>query len=565
MNFPSSKAVLSLFICCICMAALGQPAWAQKKKKKEKKSFLYVEPTKQEIEGEYLDALKEKILGNTKTSLALFAAFIKNHPEIAAGHFEFAELSRVNGIYSQALPAYQKAVILEPSNKWYKVGLAELYDFLKMYKEAKEVYKKLAEEYPKEIEFALSAAGILVQEGKLSEALVYLDKIEQQIGVTKEINMEKYRLLMAQKKYPEALKELEKLQNTYPGESLYLGMAAEVYHAKGDKKKALETYQKILQNDSSNTLIHLAIADYYQKENELNKAFFHLEKAFSNKEVSIDKKVMILLSFLEQSTKSEVHKQEGEKLTRLITEIHAEDPKSWSIRGDYLLGDARWRDALAAFQQVIQLDPSRFIFFRECAVLCVRLEDLKTLKNVLDKAEELYPLQPEVFLYRGIYYYQQKKLGDSEEQINYGKELIVDNPVQASQFMAMSAVLAGEKNDFATAQNGFQKAMNTDASGSFAKLEYTRYLNRTAAYELALSAADSYIKLAAFVPEGYAEKAKALFKLNRTDEAEASIEKALKLGGTEIKSILLLAAEIAEKKGNSEKANQYRTSAQSIN
>ena len=517
--------------------------------------------TKQSIQAELISALQEKFIGNPKGAISLLEAFTQKHPEIAAGHYELAELYVSNNMYSQALEEYKKATALDGKNKWYWVSLAEMYDYLKLYKESKEIYKKLAAMYPNELEYALSAVSILLQQGQLEEALDILTKIESEIGVTESINMEKYRLYMAQKKFLDALKELEKLQSLSPNETLYMGMAAEVYYAKGDKKKALESYLKILQIDSNNALIHLAIADYYQKEKELDNAFHYLEKAFANKAVDVDKKVMILLSFLEQAKNSDAHRKEGERLTKLLTETHPESPKSWSIAGDYALEQKNWRMALDDFGKVIEIDASKFIFFRQVGELSIRVEDYQKLQALASTSEEMYPMQPETFLYKGIALTQSNKFADAEKALNFGKELVIENPTLASNFMAALGTLYALKKETAKANESFDKAIQLAPGNYWAYQQYAMYAPTP---EKGVSMADKSIMLAPEFPETYAAKAKVLYKKNNLTEATLAIEKAFQNGGNQIKSTLLLYADISEKNGNAAKATQLRAEANAI-
>jgi tetratricopeptide (TPR) repeat protein len=553
-----SWVILSVCISAACVSSVS----AQKNKKgKETASIPKPEPdSKEKIQAELIEAVQQKIIGNTKVAYTLLETFTKKHPEIAAGHFELAEISVSSRLYTQAITSYTQATILDSKNKWYFVRLAELYDFLKMYKESKDVYKKLAAMYPTELEFALSAVSIAVQQGELTEAIGILDRIESEIGVSESINLEKYRLFMAQKKFPEALKELEKLENKFPGETLYIGMAAEVYYAKGDRAKALDAYQKILQRDSNNTLIHLAIADYYQKEKNLDKAFYHLEKAFINQAVDIDKKVNILLSFLSQAKQSEVHRKEGEKLNKLLTEAHPANPKSWSISGDYALDQKDWRTALDNFMKVIELDASKFIFFRESAQLAIRLEDYNALLKITSTAEELYPLQPEVYLYKGIYLMQTNKLGEASETLAYGKELVIENPLLSSDFLSASGTLSAKENDKTKASESFEKAIQVSPNNYWAYLQYARVSSQDKAKTLI----DKSISLAPDYPEVYAAKANILLLSNDLSGANVAIEKAIENGGKQIKSVMLLYADITEKNGNTSKAAQIRAEANAI-
>lgn len=546
-----ATALLGMAFLC-----LATETYAQKKMYSNKAE----PPSKEEIQAEFITALQEKLIGNTQSAYTLFQAFTQKYPDVAAAHFELAELSVDKKLYSQSIPSYLRAIELEPKNKWYMVRLAQIYDFMKLYKEAKEQYKKLSNLYPSEIEFTLSAVSILEEQGQLSEAIDMLNKIEVTIGVTPDIALEKYRLYMAQKKFNEALKELEKLQAQYPKESLYIGMAAEVYYAKGDKKKALEAYQQILQKDSNNTLIHLAIADYYQKEKDLGNAFIHLEKAFANPAVNIDKKVMILLSFLDQAKRSEIHRLQGEKLNKLLTEKHPENPKSWSIAGDYALEQSNWRTAKECFEKVISLDASKFIFFQQVGQLSIRLEEYRDLEKMALKAEEMYPLQPEVYLYKGVAFLHTGKLADAEEALNYGKELVIENPLLTSDFYAALGTLYALKKEEQSSTENYEKAIQISPNNYFAFQQYASYSNSPKAFMMA----EMSITLAPKLPETYATKAKLSFKNKDMSAATDLMEKSIKYGGNQIKSALLLYADIIEQNGNASKAAQIRAEANAI-
>lgn len=541
-------------------AASSLSAQRTKKENESPESVAIGANSKEEIQAEFIEAMQEKLIGNINSAYSLFETFTKKHPEIAAGHFEFAEISVEKKIYSEVIPHYQRATELEPKNKWYWVRLAQIYDYMKMYTEAKETYKKLSVMYPREPEFILSAVSILEQQGQLMEAIGLLDRMETEIGITEEIGLEKYRLYMMQKKFPEALKELEKLQVQFPKETLYLGMAAEVYYAKGDKKKALESYQKILERDSGNTLIHLAIADYYQKEKDLGNAFSHLEKAFANRAVDIDKKVMILLSFLDQAKNSDAHRQEGEKLNKLLTEVHPMNPKSWSIAGDYALEQKNWRVALDDFEKVIELDPSKFIFFQQTGQLAIRLEEYQALEKMALKAEEMYPLQPEVYLYKGVSLSHNGKYADAEEALNYGKELVIENPLLSSDFLAALGTLFALKKDHQKSNEYFEKAIQISPNNFWAFQQYAAYTNS----QKAVMMAEMAITLAPQYPETYATKAKILFQNKDLSAASQTIEQSIKNGGNQIKSTLLLYADIIEQNGNAAKAAQIRAEANAI-
>lgn len=189
----------------------------------------------------FFNANKQKILGNLEEAAGLFSQCLRKDPSNAAAMYELAGIYNETGKVEEALFFAKKAAALEPENEWYQLLLADIYKSSNLLKNAIAVYEDLVKNYPARTDYYLEWATILLYSGKLNEAANVLNKIEQKIGVSEEISLQKERIYIRLNKIDKAIDELKKLIDTYPMESRYIGMLAELYKANGMNDKALET------------------------------------------------------------------------------------------------------------------------------------------------------------------------------------------------------------------------------------------------------------------------------------------------------------------------------------
>ena len=91
----------------------------------------------------------------------------------------------------------------------------------------------------------LSNAYLMNDDG--NNAIKTYDKIEEMLGVTEEISLQKQRIYLIQNKTDQAAEEIEKLIKEFPDqETRYLSMLAEMYMQAGKPDEAAVYYQKIL-------------------------------------------------------------------------------------------------------------------------------------------------------------------------------------------------------------------------------------------------------------------------------------------------------------------------------
>ena len=190
---------------------------------------------------------------------------MNKYPDIATTYFELSRILVANKEIDQAIKYSEKAVSLDPDNVWYQLYLAEIRQRAGDFKDAIVIYENLSRKDPDNMDYYYQLAALYLSSERFLEAINIYDKIEDKIGITEEISLQKERIFLGLKKYDRAEQELENLVMAFPDESSYLSLLAEFYMANGKPEKALETYKKVAEVDPNDPYIHMSMADYYRK------------------------------------------------------------------------------------------------------------------------------------------------------------------------------------------------------------------------------------------------------------------------------------------------------------
>ncbi|MBM3435395.1 MAG: tetratricopeptide repeat protein, partial [Bacteroidetes bacterium] len=356
----------------------------------------------------FIEANKQKLLGNNEEALRLFKKCLEINPSDAASMYELAKIRISLHDTGEALVLLEKAASIEPSNSYYQLLYGSLLLSLDRYNEASRVFRLLIESDPFNMDYYNQLALCFLYDNKVDDAIKVYNDLETKIGVTEEISMKKYSIFLQAKKTEKAESEIINLIKQFPEESKYYAILAELYLDDGLNEKALEAYNKILEIDPGNPYIHISLADYYRKNGNAAKAFEELKTGFANPNLDIDTKIQVLLNYY---TITEIYtdlKEQAFELARILIEVHPADPKAWSMYGDFLYQDKQFESARDVFRKVIAIDSSKYLVWEQLLFAESQLSDFDALLAESSLAMELFPEQPLPYLFAGGANYQKK-------------------------------------------------------------------------------------------------------------------------------------------------------------
>ena len=505
-----------------------------------------------------IEAKKNEITGNVDKAEELFRQYIDKYPDDATAYFELARIIANKKQVHDAVELAGKAVRLDPANIWYQLFYAEVLQLDGKYKDAISVYEGITEKNPENLDYYYQLAALYLSTEKYLDAVKVYDRIENKAGISEEISLQKEKIYLLLNDLPKAQHELEILVAAYPDEIHYLSILAEFFMNNKMQDKGLETYRKIQQADPGNPYVHMSMADYYRKNGEQQKAFEELKQGFANPNLDIDTKVNILLSFYNVNQPTEDSKAMVFELTRILTNVHPNDPKAHSIYGDFLVQDKKNTEAREEYLKVIALDSSKFVVWEEILRLDLVLEKYDHLIEYSKRAIELFPDQPVPYMFAGIGSYQQKKYEDAVKVFNQGLKLVADNDEMLAEFYMYLGDSYHSLKDTSESDKAYEKSLSIKNDNAYVLNNYAYYLSLR---NHDLGKAETMSKKAVTLePKNSSFQDTygwVLYKLQRYDDARTWVGKALEDKDSISAEVMEHYGDILYKLGNASQALEY--------
>lgn len=434
---------------------------------------------KQRIDFErlFFDANKEKMLGNYELAEVQFLQALKIDPNSSATMYELANIYAFQNNKNHSLYYAKKAAAIDPKNVWYLLLYAQCLRDNKQNEEVSAVFEKLVKNNPDRIDFYYELANSYLYINKLNDALKVYNRIEERIGVAEEASMQKLKIYKTLNNFDKSVEEAQKLIRAFPKEARYYGMLGEIYQDKGMSEKALDAYNELLKIDPNNAYVHLSLADYYRSQKQNEKAFEEIKIAFRSKELDIDTKVKILLSYYSITETYTELKADADELCKIIVEVHPSEAKAFSIYGDFLHRDRKLEEARTQYRKAIELDKEKYAIWNQLLIIDSELNDIASLEKDSKEAMELFPNQPLPYYFNGAANIQLKRFQEAITSLVQGTEFVYDNPPVLAQFYANIGDAQNQLKNHAESDQAYEKALALDPNYTYVMNNYSYYLS----------------------------------------------------------------------------------------
>ena len=140
MNFLKYLAIISLLLFTQACKTGSKVATTSGSKGMDKKP---VDEKQVNIQYNYYNAVKEKLLGNNDKAIELYSQVLRDDPGNHAAMYELASIYIEKNKVNDALHFSKSAAELNPENDWYQLQLAEIYGKTNQPKEAISIFEKL--------------------------------------------------------------------------------------------------------------------------------------------------------------------------------------------------------------------------------------------------------------------------------------------------------------------------------------------------------------------------------------------------------------------------------------
>jgi len=425
------------------------------------------------------EGVRLKQRGQVEEAIRAFETCQLANPNDDAVQYALSELYLQSQQMTKSMEAIQRAAKIDPNNKWYTQELAYMYFEKANYAEASKAFQKLVEKEPRNVDWLFAYAESLMRANDPKGAVKVLDKLESQVGMNPELSIEKFRLYRQAKQDENALREIEKALEVYPADAQLLANLVDYYFEKRQEDKAFSYLIKLAEADPENGNAHLALAQYYDQKGDRKASYGELKKAFASEEVPLDNKMKIILGMLDTQPKPDAELVE---LSEVLLMKYPEDAKVHALRGDLFLKNDQPKESLAAFQEALRYDDSKYAIWNQVLIMEYEAQAYEQLYTDSKKCLTLFPTIANVYLLNGVAAVQTHRYDEAITSLDMGIELVVNDPPLKAEFYAQKAEACFGLKQYADGKSNYDKALKLQPKNVL-------YLNNYA-YRLALAKID---------------------------------------------------------------------------
>jgi tetratricopeptide (TPR) repeat protein len=525
------KKHLTLFLCFL---TISLTTYAQKLKKTNPNNPIIItakalSPQDSSFVKElFLTGLREKTSAHYLLAKDYFERVLTIDASNHAAMFELAQLALSNNQLDVAQEYAERSVTVNPDNTWYWLLNANIYQQQKNYPLLVYALNELINLNPQKSEYKFDKANALFIINKNTEALAIFNAIEATEGINDELLAAKQRVYLKTGDVQKAAKDIETLITKQSDHIRYYLLLAQLYFSNDMHPKAIQVLQNALSIDEFNYETRLLLASIYNSDKNEDLAYEQILKAFNQAEMPIDQKVAFVLSYFNQFPDSAALKK-ASQLAQLVTVIHPENPKSFSLYGDVLYQNNKLADAEPVYQKALDLNANVFAIWEQLIRIKLSLNNYNGAITAAETAIELFPNQAALYYYLGLSYGQTKQTQKAIANLKQAIELeISDKPDLKSQIYSSLGDVYQEAKQYKESAQAYTQSLTLLPNNAYTLNNYAYYLSLR---NQNLAEAEKMAKRANEIepnnPSFQDTYAWVLFKLKRYDDAKIWIEKAM--------------------------------------
>lgn len=513
------------------------------------------------LEKLFIEANREKILGNIDEAIARYLEVLQKDTDNAAANYELARLYKQEESYEKAINRAEKAVELEEYNLLYNDLYSSFLEKEGNFKRAAELYANLTGKYPEKQQLYFDWAYFLSKSGKSDQAIKVYNNLEKRIGIKETISMRKYKLYMRSGKEKKASQEIEMLIEAYPNEAEYVIRLANFFASTKDLEKAKTLYKKALEIDPTNPTANMAMVEFFLQSGDTSRYLDALVNTFENPHQDVSAKLNTLKSLSKQLEKGSIGSAYLGKVVEIsqkLNETHPGHPEVNLILGNLLYQQKDYRQAITNYKIAIRFIKNDLSLWQNLLESLHLTNKQKELQEHSEQFIELYPSQASSYYYLGIAYYQKGAYEKSIKELKQAIDIAVaDLSIQGKSLCYIAKNQEGLGN-IEKAEKTYNEAISMQPND----LEITHdYAYSLAKRGTTLSKAHDLIKtILAKDPTNVKYNTTKGFILYKQEEytlAEQTINKALGLGGNERPETLERYGDVLFKLGKENEAVNY--------
>ena len=424
----------------------------------------------------FYEGLKLKHAGKLDSSLEMFRHCLEIDSTSSAALYELSTYYILFDQPEKAASLMKRAVAYSPNNHEYRNSLASLLFNLENFGEAAEEYVILADVYPDRPELNFYLAESYSRMGETGKAINTFNALENVIGMSEALSMEKYRLFMSLQQQDSAMNEIVKLADKFPAESRYPIILGDLYLRQDDNVQALKYFRKAFEIDPESPYYPVSMANYYEKIGHRDSAKLQINAALINNRLDLNTKLRIFSQYILQNYKQDV--DGAVALFQTLIEQHPEEARLKLMYGEFLNELKRFDEARFQIQLVTESEPENIEAWQQLVQLAFQMDDIDEAIRVCIKCLDIFPKEMMFPYFLGTAYYQKKDFQSAVTTFETAIPLIpAGNFPLLSNFYSLIGDAYFKLKEIDKSFNAYEQALKYNDKNTMALNNYAYYLS----------------------------------------------------------------------------------------
>lgn len=352
----------------------------------------------------FLEAARLRVAQKYDDSYQMIQHCLSLNPRSAEVYYELAQFYLILDADDRGIEAMEKAVEYAPTNYWINMGLSNLYLQKGDMEKATAQLESMSEKFPNNTDVLFALLQTYNRTAAFDKSIDLLDRLEERLGVTERLSMQKYAIYDYRDEHDKAEAELQKLVDKYPEDYRYQVALGDEYMDNGKTDEAYTIYNKVLTADPGNAQATYSLANYYQKTGDNARYEQQLDSVLMNRNVDTDTKTEVMRRII---TRNESEKRDSTEVINLFDRIMEQDLDDADLPflyAQYLYSKNMEEQARPVLRQVLQIDPTNTSARMSLLGDAIQKEDYDDVIDLCSTGTEANPDMLEFYYYLAVAY-----------------------------------------------------------------------------------------------------------------------------------------------------------------
>ncbi len=426
----------------------------------------------------FIDAISLKNSGNYEKAEQLLLDIVKSKETTAPAHYELSKIYLKTSQNEKALFHINAAVDLNPKNKWYINGKIDLTRKVALYEECEKTFLLRKKMFPKNTDYDVELSDFYVTYKKYLKALKVYDEIEEEIGISHNVNFNKFLIYKGLDEYEKSENEIKKLIETFPANSEYYIHYADFKFEHGEDEKALNIYEKALEISPDDPYILNEKARYLFANHKTDEAIIIYKKVMADPSFKVSEKRQIIRKFTRVAQGDNKIYNFSKEIIEIAAKTHHYDPSINMQAGDFMFGERDFEGAITFYERTIEVKPNNYNAWMQLILCFYNTSKYDKMIEKSEEAIELFPSQPSFYFYNGMGNIQKEQYNKAIEVLEEGNDLVISSDKKLkAQFLSSlgDAFYAVKKYD--ESDEYFDLSLEIEPNNYYVLNNYAYYLS----------------------------------------------------------------------------------------